>query len=98
LSGEKVRGDDLLKAGLWVVSEVTRRTEAPFFRRGRVREAIDRVSKVATNYHHLVRGWPGAKPDYNELHIQENAISFLKMLSYHASGRYDDADEDIPLC
>lgn len=93
LSGEDVRGDDLLKAGLWVVSEVVRRTYTPSFRRGRVREAIDHVNKVATKHLHLVRGWPGAKPDFIELDIQEDAISFLTKLSYHAPGRYDD-DED----
>lgn len=62
VSGKKQRGDDVIRAALWLVEDVLRRTLTPYFRRGRLRERIRVRNLLAKKWTTLLQCWPGGTP------------------------------------
>lgn len=90
--GETVRGDDLVKAGLWLVAEVARSAATPYFQRERFRRFLERVNTLAVKQYHLELGWPGRSPDSAWCANQEQALDFFGGLIQSAPDREDCCD------
>lgn len=95
LSGEKVRADDVLKAGLFLVAEVVRRMETPSFRMELLREKLGVARGLGAKYSALLRCWPGIK-EPNPYEIRENkaALDLVDLLIQCAPERSNE--EMIP--
>lgn len=85
VGGEAVRGDDLLKAALWLVTEVLRRNETPAFRRGFLNDRLQTVAKLAGKYNLLLQCWPGATPPSEHMiQTQKLALDMVSTLVSYA--------------
>jgi hypothetical protein len=92
VKGEKVRGDDLVKAGLWLVAEVARRIETPSFRRERLREWFETTGKLARKQIHLVQGWPGLDVNPQGVEERHQVLNLFDRLTKLAPDREDCCD------
>ena len=83
--GKSVSGVLVLKLGLWLVTEITRRQQAPSFRRGGLGDRLRRARTLGSKYMSLAMAWPGApEPRPHEIDEDRAAMALLKMLTEHA--------------
>lgn len=100
IAGERVRADDVLKAGLWIVTEALRRQRTPSFQRGFLKDFLKRTSKLAGKYNLLLQCWPGVTPPSDHM-IEEHKIALrvIDQLAHHAPEdpdyRFFDTSGDI---
>lgn len=92
VKGEKVRGDDLVKAGLWLVAEVVRCTETPYFQRERLKAYLSDVGELARKQLLLLQGWPGLHVDEYFIDSNKRILSVFSCLTSMAPGREDCCD------
>jgi hypothetical protein len=93
LDGEKVCGDALLKAGIFLVIEVLRRNETPSFCRNFFRDRLTRALKLGSKYSGLLQVWPGIKePRPHEVKENNTALGLLKTILDHSPSYEDRLD------
>jgi len=85
VEGKEVRGDDVLRAGVFLVIEVLRRRESPSFCRNFFRDHLKKALFLGSKYSGLLQVWPGAR-ELMPHEIKENnaALGLLKTLRDYA--------------
>ena len=83
-----VPGVDVLKAGLFLVSEVVRRMETPSFRVEMLRHRMKRVHLMAFKWSALLQCWPGGTPPSQpEIDDQKRCCDMVDLLVKHSPER-----------